>query len=61
MTGAAYKRGIPHQRLQGGFHMANKPTLTTSAGAPVADNLALKFYSEEGNNWDLVGNDSQKS
>lgn len=40
--------------------MANKPTLTTSARAPVADNCALKFYTEEGN-WDIVGNNPQNS
>ena len=42
--------------------MADKPTLTTTVGNPIADvrGFALKFYTEEGN-WDLVGNHSQKS
>jgi len=40
--------------------MADKPTLTTSAGAPVARDprgFAMKFYTEDGN-WDLVGNNT---
>ena len=44
--------------------MTERPTLTTSAGAPIGDSqnmvtagTAMKFHTEEGN-WDIVGNNT---